>query len=133
MLIPRQGLVQLQNATILTTLHSFSLFYIQTGYYQGSRITPNESSPSNLIGLKSFLSDTRCVILCSRGEKMKLQKRDCKIKAHIEPLGAELLAVSFDFGDSKLETLLENLAKVDNKHIIIGISIVNTNIFGRKQ
>ena len=25
------------------------------------------------------------------------------------------------FGDSKLETLLENLAKVDNKHIIIGI------------
>lgn len=34
---------------------------------------------------------------------MELQKRDCNIKVHIEPLGAELLAVSFDFGDKKLE------------------------------
>lgn len=34
---------------------------------------------------------------------MKLQKRNCPIKAVIEPLGAELLAVTFDFGDRKLE------------------------------
>ena len=34
---------------------------------------------------------------------MKLQKRDCGIKVHIEPLGAELLDVSFDFGYDKLE------------------------------
>ena len=34
---------------------------------------------------------------------MKLQKRDCNIKVHIEPLGTALLAVSFDFGDKKLE------------------------------
>ena len=34
---------------------------------------------------------------------MKLEKRNCPIKAKIEPLGAELLAVSFDFGDKKLE------------------------------
>ena len=34
---------------------------------------------------------------------MKLQKRDCLVKVHIEPLGAELLAVSFDFGGSKLK------------------------------
>lgn len=34
---------------------------------------------------------------------MKLQKRDCPIKAVIEPLGAELLAVTFDFGERKLE------------------------------
>ena len=34
---------------------------------------------------------------------MKLQKRDCNIKVHIEPLGAAFLAVSFDFGDKKLE------------------------------
>lgn len=34
---------------------------------------------------------------------MKLQKHDCKIKAYIEPLGAEQLYVCFDFGDSKLE------------------------------
>ena len=33
---------------------------------------------------------------------MNLQKRDCEIKAHIEPLGAELLDISFDFSDSKL-------------------------------
>ena len=34
---------------------------------------------------------------------MKFQKRDCPIKAKIEPLGAELLYVNFDFGNSKLE------------------------------
>ena len=34
---------------------------------------------------------------------MKLQKRDCKVMVHIEPLGAGLLGVSFDFGDSRLE------------------------------
>ena len=34
---------------------------------------------------------------------MELQKRDCPIKAVIEPLGAELLAVTFDFGERKLE------------------------------
>ncbi len=34
---------------------------------------------------------------------MELQKRNCNIKAHIEPLGAELLSVSFDFVNSKLE------------------------------
>ena len=34
---------------------------------------------------------------------MELKKRDCRIKVYIEPLGAELLDVSFDFGESKLE------------------------------
>lgn len=34
---------------------------------------------------------------------MALQKRDCGIQAHIEPLGAELLHVAFDFGNEKLE------------------------------
>ena len=34
---------------------------------------------------------------------MKLQKRDCPIKVKIEPLGAELLDVCFDFGYDKLE------------------------------
>ena len=34
---------------------------------------------------------------------MKLHKRDCPIKVKIEPLGAELLDVSFDFGNEKLE------------------------------
>ena len=34
---------------------------------------------------------------------MERQKRDCPIKAVIEPLGAELLAVTFDFGERKLE------------------------------
>ena len=34
---------------------------------------------------------------------MNLKRRDCPIKAVIEPLGAGLLAVAFDFGDKKLE------------------------------
>jgi hypothetical protein len=34
---------------------------------------------------------------------MKLKKRDCKIKVNIEPLGAELLYVCFDFGYDKIE------------------------------
>jgi len=33
---------------------------------------------------------------------MNLKRRDCPIKAFIEPLGAELLTVTFDFGDRKL-------------------------------
>ena len=33
---------------------------------------------------------------------MNLQKRDCPIKVKIEPLGSELLGVSFDFGSRKL-------------------------------
>ena len=33
---------------------------------------------------------------------MKLKKRDCKIKVNIEPLGADLLYVCFDFGYDKL-------------------------------
>ena len=34
---------------------------------------------------------------------MELKKRDCNIKIRIEPLGAYLMEVVFDFGDSKLE------------------------------
>ena len=34
---------------------------------------------------------------------MDLKKRDCPVKVKIEPLGAELLDVAFDFGYDKLE------------------------------
>lgn len=34
---------------------------------------------------------------------MNLEKRDCPISVILEPLGASLLAVTFDFGDKKLK------------------------------
>ena len=46
---------------------------------------------------------------------MNLQKRDCPIKVKIEPLGAELLDVCFDFGKEKLEYTPSTAAMSDDQ------------------
>ena len=46
---------------------------------------------------------------------MNLQKRECPINVFIEPLGAELLDVCFDFGYEKLEFTPSTAAMSDNQ------------------